>query len=102
MKKEKRIKIEYDKSSPLQTYAYEWLDSRGLFDDDADYGGLLGEAILDLIKVFSKQGHSGFSAGLTREMFYRLLYDFESGTEADYRKQKPKEGFVIINRKRKK
>lgn len=78
----KQNKVDFDQKSPLQSYAYEWLKSRGLFDGDADYGGMLGDAILELIKVFSRQGHSGFSAGLTKEMFYRLLSDFESGKDA--------------------
>jgi len=83
MKKE----IKFDKSSPLQSYAYKWLKSRGLFDGDSDYGGMLGKAVLELVKIFSEQGHSGFSAGLTKEMFYRLLADYESGQSADYSKQ---------------
>jgi hypothetical protein len=62
---------------------YEWLKNQGLFDEDSDYGGMLGEAVLELVKVFSKQGHSGFSAMLTKEMFYRLLNDFESGLNVD-------------------
>lgn len=79
-----------DKKSPLQCYAYEWLNSRGLFDADADYGGILGKAVFELIKVFSYQGHSGFSAGLTKEMFYQILKDFESGQNADVRNPKVK------------
>jgi len=87
MKKE----IEIDKSSPLQTYAYRWLKSRGFFDKDSDYNGMLGKAVLELVRIFSKQGHSGFSAGLTKEMFYRLLADFEGGQNADYNKPKVKD-----------
>jgi len=78
----KQNKVDFDQKSPLESYAYEWLKSRGLFDGGADYGGMLGEAVLELIKVFSKQRHSGFSAELTKEMFYRLLSDFESGKDA--------------------
>lgn len=89
-KMKKQNKVDFDKKSPLQSYAYEWLKSRGLFDGDADYGGMLGDAILELIKVFSRQGHSGFSARVTKELFYQLLSDFESGADADYRKPKPK------------
>jgi hypothetical protein len=85
------MKIEFDKSSPLQTYAYEWLKSRGLFDEDSDYAGMVGEAVLELVKVFSKQGHSGFSAGLTRNIFNQILSDFESGQSADYNKLKVKD-----------
>jgi len=80
-------KIDIDKSSPLQTYAYNWLKSRGLFNEDSDYSGMLGEAVLELVKVFSKQGHSGFPAMLTKEMFYRLLNDFENGN-TDYNQVK--------------
>ena len=70
-------KVEFDRSSPLQSYAYEWLKRQGLFDDDSDYGGMLGDAVFELIKVFSKQGHSGFSARITRALFNRLLDDYE-------------------------
>ena len=71
--------IKFDKTSPLQSYAYEWLRSKGLFDEDADYDGMIGEAVMELIKVFSKQGHSGFSAQLTKHLFNELLSDYENG-----------------------
>jgi len=71
--------IKFDKRSSLQSYAYEWLNSRGLFDEDAGYGGMLGEAVMELVKVFSKQGHSGFSAQLTKHLFNELLSDYENG-----------------------
>ena len=34
----------------------------GLFNKDSDYGGEIGKAVLELVNVFEKQGHSGFSA----------------------------------------
>jgi hypothetical protein len=74
-------KIDFDESSPLQTYAYKWLKSRGLFDEDSDYNGMLGKAILELVKVFSNCGYSGFAAVLVKEMSLRLLADFQSGKE---------------------
>jgi hypothetical protein len=44
-----------------------------MFDEDADYGGALGESILDIMKEFSKQGHSGGSAGITTAILEKLL-----------------------------
>lgn len=48
------------------------LKKAGLFDKDSDYDGMLGESVLELIKVFSKQGHSGYSAYMTIDLFKRL------------------------------
>jgi hypothetical protein len=44
----------------------------GLFDKDSDYGGMLGKAVLELVKLFAKQGHSGFSAMLTLDVFDKV------------------------------
>jgi len=77
----KQNKIDFDKKSPLQSYAYEWLKSCGLFNEDADYDGMLGKAVMELVKVFSRQRHSGFSGMLAKEIFYRLLTDFEKGKD---------------------
>ena len=41
-------------------------DPDGVFNG---YNDMCGEAVLELVKVFSKQGHSGFSAGLVTQMF---------------------------------
>lgn len=40
--------------------------------DEAGYGELLPNAVLELIEVFSKQGHSGMSAGIVRQIFNQL------------------------------
>ncbi len=58
--------------SNLVTHAIEQLTKHGLYKEDADYGGMLGAAVETLIRVFAAQGHSGFSAGLTIELFTRL------------------------------
>jgi len=52
----------------------------GLFDKDSDYDGMLGDAVMELMEVFAKQGHSGFSAALTRELFSKLA-DWKNLTE---------------------
>jgi len=96
MKKKKRTikkEINVDRKSPLQCYAYEWLDSRGLFDSDAD----LGKAVFELVKFFSYQGHTGFSARMTKAwkscfnlMFNQILKDFENKQSPDIRNKKVK------------
>ena len=45
----------------------------GLFDKDSDYGGMVGEAVQELLDVFEKQGHSGFSAPHVAGIFYRVV-----------------------------
>ena len=56
----------------LIEYAKQELERAGLFDKDSDYDGMLGEDVMELIEVFSKQGHSGFSAARVVEIFGRL------------------------------
>jgi hypothetical protein len=59
-------------SENLVQHAEVELRKAGLFDKDSDYDGMLGQAVLELMKVFAKQGHSGFSAQCTRELFNQL------------------------------
>lgn len=56
----------------LTEFAEQELKTAGLFDADSDYSGMLGKAVLDLIKVFSKQGHSGASAAMVSLLFNKL------------------------------
>ena len=56
----------------LVNYAKNELTLAGMFDKDSDYDGMLGGAVLELVKVFAKQGHSGFSAGMTLDLFNRV------------------------------
>lgn len=62
--------------SNLVKHAEYELKTAGLFDEDSDYNGMLGDAVLELVKVFSKQGHSGLSAKMTLELFNRVA-DFK-------------------------
>ena len=48
------------------------LQIAGLFDEDSDYNGGLGEAVMELIEVFAKQGHSGMSAPYVASIFDKL------------------------------
>ena len=55
--------------SNLTAHAKRELELAGLFDKDSDYGGMIGEAVLELVGVFAKQGHSGCSAGMVLHLF---------------------------------
>lgn len=48
------------------------LELAGFYDKDAMYGELLPNAVLELLEVFSKQGHSGMSASVTIGLFKTL------------------------------
>lgn len=58
--------------SNLIDHATKELTKSGLFDADSDYDGELGKGVLELITTFANQGHSGYSAKVTRELFYKL------------------------------
>lgn len=57
----------------LVDYAERELKLAGLYDEDADYGGLLPEAVMALVKVHSEQGHSGGSHYQTLAIFNRVI-----------------------------
>lgn len=56
----------------LNGYAWDELHLQGLFDKDSDYNGMLGTSVMELIKLFSSQGHSGGSAAATIYLFNKL------------------------------
>jgi hypothetical protein len=48
------------------------LELAGFFDKDSIYDGAIGDAVMELMEVFSKQGHSGMSAPIVAELFHKL------------------------------
>lgn len=49
------------------------LELSGLFNEEGDfYEGATGKAVMELIEVFAKQGHSGMSAPIVADLFKRL------------------------------
>lgn len=64
---------EWDPSqSNLVQHAEAELRAQGLFSQGADYDGMAGQAVMELVTLFASQGHSGYSAGLVLELFKRL------------------------------
>jgi hypothetical protein len=58
--------------SNLELHAKKEMEIAGLFDKDSDYGGMLGDAVMKMIKVFADEGHSGFSAGMAINIFEKV------------------------------
>jgi hypothetical protein len=59
--------------SNLIEHAKRELEMAGLFSKEGDfYEGMTGNAVLELIEVFAKQGHSGMSAPGVVSIFSRL------------------------------
>ena len=59
--------------SNLVEHAKTELKAAGLLDKDSDYDGMLGEAALELVEVFDKQGHSGLSAPYVASIVNKLF-----------------------------
>ena len=65
----------------------EWakneVELAGLLKEDSDYNGMIGQSLMDLIELFSNQGHSGTSAALVAEIFNKLV-QWDPLTECDH------------------
>lgn len=62
-----------DNNSNLVDHARRELEISGLFRKDSDYGGMIGHATLDLVRLFARQGHSGMSAMWVAELCEKLF-----------------------------
>lgn len=70
-----KVGYPFDGSEPdsnLIRHAQTELSLVGLYDEDSDYGGMIGRSTEDLIRVFAMQGHSGFSASWVMDLFTKL------------------------------
>jgi hypothetical protein len=61
-----------ESGAPFVIWAEAELRRAGLFDKDSDYEGMIGESVMKLVKAFSGEGHSGYSAHLAASIFARL------------------------------
>jgi hypothetical protein len=64
----KTVEIETANESPLVSFAVEELARVGEI-----YDGMVNEAAVDIVGLFSAQGHSGGSAQITTEIVNRLM-----------------------------
>lgn len=60
------------RQSTLVDHARHELQLAGLWDEDSDYGGMLADAVLEMVEAFSEEGHSGASASLAMSAFERV------------------------------
>jgi hypothetical protein len=58
--------------SKLVEHAKVELDAIGAFGEGDFYGGATGKAVLELVEVFAKQGHSGMSASIVLGLFGKV------------------------------
>lgn len=59
--------------SNLARHAEREMRLAGLYDEDADYDGMIPEAVMAVVRTFAEAGHSGASAGLTLSILEKLL-----------------------------
>lgn len=57
----------------LVEHAKKEMELAGLYEKDADYGGLIPDAVMALIEAHAKQGHSGGSHMIALGIFNRLV-----------------------------
>lgn len=65
--------------SQLVAHAREELQRAGLFDEDSDYGGMVGATVMQLIEGLDSQGHTGMSLAMVRTIFEKVS-NFETLT----------------------
>lgn len=58
--------------SNLTNFAEEELRRAGWLDKGSMYDGMIGEAVLSMIRQFAEEGHSGMSASITISIFSKL------------------------------
>jgi hypothetical protein len=56
----------------LELHAKKEMEIAGLFDKGSAYDGLLGPAVMKMIKVFADEGHSGYSARMAVDIFEKV------------------------------
>jgi len=63
---------EEERQTNSQLHAKRELELAGWFSEEGMYGGMIGEAVMELMEVFSSQGHSGGSAPIVAGLFQKL------------------------------
>lgn len=60
------------KEGSVERFARDELERAGWFKPDGLYGDMMGRAVLNMMKLFSMEGHSGMSASLATGLFKKL------------------------------
>jgi len=58
--------------SNLEKHAEREMRLAGLYDADSDYGGMIPEAVMKMVKILADEGHSGGSHHLVMSIFNRV------------------------------
>ena len=58
--------------SNLEAHAEREMRRAGLYEAEADYGGMIPEAVMKLIRALASDGHSGGSHALVMKIFNRV------------------------------
>ncbi len=56
----------------LEKHAESEMRRAGLYDADACYGGLIPQAVMELVRALAAQGHSGCSHHLVMDIFDKV------------------------------
>src|SRR5260221_727459 len=59
-------------------FAKKWLEQHGMFDADSDYGGMVGESVMEVWNLIAEQGHSGFSAAMLFSCIESIHKDYSN------------------------
>lgn len=68
----------------LVEYAENELRLAGMYDEDSNYNGMIAKAVVEIVAVFAKQGHSGGSASVVIPVLNKLL-QYEPLTALTYK-----------------
>ena len=63
------------------------LTELGMYDEDSDYDGMLGEAVEELSETFANQRHSGMSAIVTLALFNALFEEYNDSDSVMWKGQ---------------
>lgn len=58
--------------SNLENHAEREMRLAGLYDKDADYGGMIPETVMAMVGALSGRGHSGGSHAMVMQIFNRV------------------------------
>lgn len=66
--------------------AIEQIKAKGLLSKESDYDGEIGKSLIQLLKLFQKQRHSGVSAYMVAGLFYKLVKNSGYFSSADMKR----------------